>query len=407
MKKVLVTLFVVIVILTGLIAGAYLYYHNNADHPMKDPTKVVSITIDEDDSLFFVLDKLEQDGTLSNGWLSKAFYRLSGLNLEIEPGRHEVPAGGSLKDLLEALQGKNLDERTFTIPEGFTIDNMADRIEKSGLVTKPEFIQALVNFDAPSYVPELGKRRYRMEGFLKPDTYTFALGTPARDIIQAMSNEFSANMARIIKSTGKTKITPADYDVIINKAAMIERETNNSEEREIVASVIENRLKIDMKLQLDATILYARGVDQKVITMDDILFENPFNTYSVKGLPAGPIANPSDESIRAALAPKDTIYLYYVLNPRTGKHFFTDNYSEFEAKRAEYSGNPVSTKPATSEATQPVDTTPANPYEGPSGIPFSTTPKATTPTSTTPPATAPGTAGTTSPYGTTGSPTTP
>ena len=379
MKKVLVTLFLVIIILTGLTAGIYLYYHNNADHPMTDPTKVVSITIDEDDSLFFVLDQLEKDGTLSNGWLSKAFYRLSGLNLEIEPGRHEVPAGGGLKDLLEALQSDNLDDRTFTIPEGFTIDNIADRIEKSGLVTKSEFLDALTNFDAPSYVPLIGERRYRMEGYLKPDTYTFALGTPAREIIKTMSNEFGSNMERLLKSAGKMEITPDRYDEIINKAAMIERETNNVEERDLVASVIENRLKIGMKLQLDATILYARGVDYKVITMDDILYENPFNTYSIKGLPAGPISNPSDESIRAARAPKETIYLYYVLNPRTGKHFFTDNYSEFEVKRAEYQGDPVATKPAATDSTKPVDTTPDNPYEGPSGIPFSTSPS-TSPT---------------------------
>ena len=402
-------MFVVIVILTGLIAGVYLYYHNNADHPLSDPTKTVSITIAEDDSLYLVLDRLQKEGVLANGWLSKVFYRLSGLNLEIEPGRHEIPADGSLKDLLEALQGDNLDDRTFTIPEGFTIDNIADRIDKSGLVTKTEFLEALVAFDAPAYVPKLGQRRYRMEGFLRPDTYTFAIGTPAREIIQTMSTAFAQNMERILKTTGKSDITKQDYDAVINKAAMIERETNNPEEREIVASVIENRLKINMKLQLDATILYARGVDYKVITMEDILFENPYNTYFTKGLPAGPIANPSDASIEAALKPKVTPYLYYVLNPRTGKHFFTDNYAEFEAKRAEYSGSPVSTKPPATESTQPVDTTPVNPYEGPSGIPFDTKPKATTPVQTMPAATTPASTLpiTTAPASTSGSTTTP
>lgn len=398
MKKVLVTLFVVIVILTGLIAGAYLYYHNNADHPMKDPTKVVTITVAENDSLYLVLDRLESQGILSNGWLSKAFFRLSGLDLEIEPGRHEMPAGGSLKDLLETLQGENLDDRTFTVPEGFTIDNIADRIGESGLLTKSEFLEAIKVFEAPDYVPELGQRRYRMEGFLKPATYTFPLGTPARSIIGTMSAEFKNNLERIIKSMELTGITPGDYDDIINKAAMIERETNNPEERQIVASVIENRLEKGMKLQIDATILYARGVDYKVITMADILFDNPYNTYFTKGLPEGPIANPSDESIRAALSPSETEYLYYVLNPRTGKHFFTGEYTEFEAKRAEYSGGAASTQPSTTQSTQPVDTTPDNPYEGPRGIPFGTTPSSTTPATTTSPQTnPPGTSGTSQP----------
>lgn len=370
MKKVFITLFVVIVLLSGLLAGTYLFYHNNIDHPMKDPTQAVTLTISENESLFMVLDRLEAEGKLANGWLSKAFYRLSGLNLEIEPGRHELAAGGSLRDLLDSLKSDNLDNRTFTIPEGFTIENIAARIEKSGLVTKTEFLDAIASFDPPAYVPELGDRRYRMEGYLRPDTYTFPLGTPARDIIRKMSNAFTQNMERILKAMSITGITPSDYDNIVNKAAMIERETNNPEERKIVASVIENRLKQKMKLQLDATILYARGVDQKVITMEDILFANPFNTYYVQGLPAGPISNPSDESIRAALAPAETPYLYYVLNPRTGKHFFTDQYAEFEAKRKEYAGGTASTQTAPSTSTVPVETIPENPYQGPSGIPY-------------------------------------
>lgn len=382
-KKVLVTLFIVIVVLTGLTAGAYLYYRNNTDHPLVDPTKPVSLSISEDDSLYLVLDRLEADGVLSNAWLSKVFFRLSGMKLDIEPGRHEIPAGGSLKDLLEALQSSNLDDRTFTLPEGFTVANMAERIAASGLVTKDEFLEALAAFDPPAYVPPLGERRYRMEGFLRPDTYTFPLGTPARTIILELSNAFTRNLEKILKNSGLSNLVPADYDEVINKAAMIERETNNPEERAIVASVIENRLKIGMKLQIDATILYARGVDQKIITMEDILYENPFNTYYTKGLPAGPIANPSDESIRAALAPAKTDYLYYVLNPRTGKHFFTADYQEFEKKRAEYSGSPAQTKPAT-QTTQPVETTPDNPHQGPAGIPFEPTPPATAPSQTTP-----------------------
>lgn len=114
---------------------------------------------------------------------------------------------------------------------------------------------------------------------------------------------------------------------------MIERETNNADERALVASVIENRLAIDMKLQLDATILYALGVDSKAVTNQDMRLESPFSTYHVKGLPAGPICNPSTDSIRAVLAPATTDYIYYVLNPQTGKHFFTASYDEFLAKR--------------------------------------------------------------------------
>lgn len=373
MRRVLITLLVVIVILAGLGAGSYFYYHNNADQPLKDPTATISITVAEEETLYQVLDRLEAEGLLKNAWLSKVYYRLSGFDLDIESGRHEAEGTVHLRDLLQALKSENLDNVSFTIPEGFTVENMAGRIEASGLITAEEFRAAVRSFPPPEYVPTAPARRYQMEGYLWPATYTFVRGTPARDIVRAMSNAFTDNMAQILQAAGRSEVKPADYDDIINKAAMIERETNVDHERELVASVIENRLASGMKLQLDATILYARGVDQKVIMMEDILFENPYNTYHVEGLPLGPICSPSRESIQAALAPAETDFLYYLLNPETRRHFFTADYAEFEIKREEYYGSgETSTQPG--ETTQPPVTVPENPHEGPGSLPFEVVP---------------------------------
>lgn len=368
MRKVFVTLLVVIVILAGLGTGSYFYYHNNADQPFQEPAGTLSVTVAEEETLYQVLDRLEAEGLLKNAWLSKLYYRLSGLNLNIEPGRHEMADGG-LRELLQALKSEDLDNVSFTIPEGFTIENMARRIGESGLISERDFLEAVKAFSPPDHVPDIPERRYRMEGYLWPDTYTFAKGTPARDIVRTMSNTFSLNLERILQETGNSSLSKADYDVIINKAAMIERETNIDHERELVASVIENRLAIDHKLQLDATILYARGVDQKVIMMEDILFENPYNTYHVPGLPLGPICSPSEKSIKAVLAPATTDYIYYLLDPETRRHFFTDDYDVFLEKREKFYGDGgAATQPA--ETTQPTETVPENPFEGPAGLPF-------------------------------------
>lgn len=380
MRRVVVTLFVVIVLLAGLGAGSYFYYHNNADEPLTDPTGTISITVAENETLYQVLDRLEAEGTLKNAWLSKAYYKLSGFDLGIESGRHEAEGNARLKELLTALKSENLDNVSFTIPEGFTVDNMARRIAESGLFTKDEFLAAVKDFQAPAYVPSDSERRYQMEGYLWPDTYTFTNNTTAREVVLAMSNGFSDNLAEILLEAGRDNVLPEDYDDIINKAAMIERETNVDHERELVASVIENRLAQGMKLQLDATILYARGVDQKVIMMEDILFENPYNTYHVEGLPLGPICSPSRESIQAVLHPAETNYLYYLLNPETRRHFFTDDYSVFEIKREEYYGNgEASTQPQESTkaegSSQPWDTIPENPLEGPGSLPFEVIPR--------------------------------
>lgn len=385
MKKVLVTLLIVILLLGGTIFGSLYVYHSNAGTPLQGASDPLSILVRDQESLYQVVDQLAADGVLKNAWLSKLYYRLSGLNLDIEPGRHEVALTGSLKDLLDALKQENLDNVRVTLPEGFTIANMAARFDKSGLVTKDEFLNAVEAFTPPDYVPVKGERRYRMEGYLKPDTYTFARGTTADAIVAKLSAEFDRNLKAILDQSGRTNITSADYDAIINKAAMIERETNNADERALVASVIENRLAIDMKLQLDATILYALGVDSKAVTNQDMRLESPFSTYHVKGLPAGPICNPSTDSIRAVLAPATTDYIYYVLNPQTGKHFFTASYDEFLAKKKEFNGG-GSTTPVTTPGTQPVETEPQNPYPGPVGLPFEVLP-ATKPSQTAAPAT--------------------
>ncbi len=391
LKKVLVVLLIVILLFGGGILGSLYVYHGNANDPLVHAAQPLTVNVREGESLYPVVDRLAGEGLLKNAWLTKLYYRLSGLDLEIEPGRHEIPAHATLKEMVEALASENLDNVRVTIPEGFTIANMASRFEESGLLTGPEFIRAAENFPAPDYVPALGERRYRMEGYLKPDTYVFTKGTAGEAIIKKMSDEFRSNLEAILNDLDRQDLTPAAYDEIINKAAMIERETNNPEERPIVASVIENRLAIDMKLQLDATILYALGVDSKRVTYDDMAYESPFSTYHVKGLPAGPICSPSSESIRAVLEPATTDYIYYVLNPQTGKHFFTDSYDEFLVRKKQFSGQAAPVVPPGTQTTQPVDTQPENPYEGPVGFPFEIVPEGTEGTgSVTTPDTTPG-----------------
>jgi UPF0755 protein len=118
-------------------------------------------------------------------------------------------------------------------------------------------------------------------------------------------------------------------------ASLIERESANSEERPIIASVIYNRIRQGMPLQIDATIQYALGEPKAELSLLDLKVDSPYNTYENPGLPPGPIASPSRESIQAALEPADTNYLYYVLDAEGKEHFFTNDYDEFLAAKAE------------------------------------------------------------------------
>lgn len=371
MKKVILVFTIILIIISVLLGSGWLYYREAVREPLADNTKPVSVVVADNESLFELIDRLNGQGVLKDVNMIKLFYRISGSNLTIRPGRHEIPAGADLNALLSALKGESLDNISFTIPEGFTIENIALRIAESGLLTEAEFLKGIEEFKAPDYVPDVPERRYRMEGYLRPNTYTFPKGTSAEVMIREMSDAFATVMKALLKETGKN-LPETQWDEVIVKASMIEREVTIPEERTIVASVIENRLKIDMRLQIDATVLYARGVDSKEITLDDLAFENPYNTYWVYGLPVGPISNPSRESIAAALQPRETDYIYYVANLATGRHFFTADYDEFLRKRDEYSGNapilPEVGEP-TLEITIPTRTVPENPLEGPVGAP--------------------------------------
>ena len=368
---------IIIALLGGLIVGSLYIYHGNANNPLTTQTEPLTVNVGDGESLYPVVDRLASDGVIKNAFLTKFYYRLSGLNLSIEPGRHEVPAGATLKEILAALSSENLDNVKVTLPEGFTIENMAERIEETGLLKRQDFIQAVEDFAAPNYVPAKGQRRYRMEGYLMPNTYVFTKGTSAETMVAKMSQEFTLNFERLLAEVDQKDLAAASYDDIINKAAMIERETNNADERPLVASVIENRLAIDMKLQLDATILYALGLDSKVVTFKDMAIEDPYSTYYVSGLPLGPICNPSSDSIKAALAPASTDYIYYVLNPKTGKHFFTADYDEFLEKKQQFSGGGAVTTVPTEADTKPTNTQSENPYQGPEGLPFEIVPEST------------------------------
>jgi len=130
------------------------------------------------------------------------------------------------------------------------------------------------------------------------------------------------------------RLNLTEYE-LLTVASLIEREAANPQEKPLIASVIYNRLRQDMPLQIDATIQYALGKPRENLSLADLEVDSPYNTYQNYGLPPGPIASPSRDSIEAALNPQETDYLYYVLTAGGEEHFFTDNYDEFLQAKAE------------------------------------------------------------------------
>lgn len=228
----------------------------------------------------------------------------------------------------ELAQGVKL-----TIPEGFSAEMIAARCEKLGICSAEDFLRELregdFNYDFIKDIPDNKDVKYKLEGYLFPSTHNFSASADASKVINTLLLEFE-------KQYNKVKdMLPKDMDMaeVINRAALIEREAKLDKERRMISGVIDNRLKTDMRLQIDASVVYAISdgrYDVDRVLYKDLEIDSPYNTYKYAGLPAGPICNPGLESIRAAINPAQHKYLYYHTDTdkKDGSHIFSETFSQ-------------------------------------------------------------------------------
>jgi UPF0755 protein len=212
-----------------------------------------------------------------------------------------------------------------TIPEGWTMFDIADEFERQGICSRQEFLAAAHD---TSLVWDLSPQAKSLEGFLFPSTYEFTRHTTCEQAARRMVQNFRAVWETMVADAPPpAELTPAQ---VVTLASLVERETPNVAERPIVASVFYNRLRRGDALQCDPTVQYAMalgGHPTKGVHPQDLRIDSPYNTYQHRGLPPGPIANPGEASLRASLMPASTDYLYFVANGQGG-HFFSRTLAE-------------------------------------------------------------------------------
>jgi peptidoglycan lytic transglycosylase G len=219
------------------------------------------------------------------------------------------------------------------LPEGLNVRQTGEKVAESteGNISAEEF-QAAVNEGDYNYA-FLKDANGNLEGFLFPKTYEVTSRTSAHSVVNMLLKQFQVETEHLEWSRAQTLgVTP--YQVVII-ASLIEKEAKVPEDRPLIASVIYNRLKNKMKLGIDATVEYALGQWKPALTNKDLQVDSPYNTYRIPGLPPAPICNPGFESIRAALYPASTNYVYYILTGADGKHSFTADYQEFKRWKEE------------------------------------------------------------------------
>jgi UPF0755 protein len=222
-----------------------------------------------------------------------------------------------------------------TIPEGWTMYDIAAELDRQGICSREDFLSAARD---PSPISDIAPQARSLEGFLFPSTYEFTRHTTCAQIAKRMTGDFRAVWERLVPDSSTQYPDGLTLLQVVTLASLVERETPKPEERPLVAGVFYNRLRRRDLLQCDPTVQYALQLDgrpERSVQSRDLHFESPYNTYRVRGLPPGPIANPGEASLRAALAPAQTDYLYFVANVQGG-HFFSKTLAEHNRNVARY-----------------------------------------------------------------------
>jgi UPF0755 protein len=292
-------------------------------------SRSVRVTVPPGSSFGAAVDSLERAGVISSPRLFRFYASARGRDRDLKAGTYLFEPGSSWNDVLDALtRGKGL-VHTVTIPEGFAVSSIAHTLSRA-LSVPPESIVAAASDSALRQ--RLDVPTPTLEGYLFPDTYTFAPGTTAREAVRMLVARFERVWRREWNARLQ-ELAMSRHDVL-TLASIIEKEARLAEERPVISAVYHNRLKIGMPLQADPTVQYALGKHVDRVLYRDLAVNSRYNTYKHVGLPPGPIASPGAASIEAALFPANVPYLYFVAHP-DGHHEFRRTFSEHTAARAQ------------------------------------------------------------------------
>jgi peptidoglycan lytic transglycosylase G len=274
-----------------------------------------------------VTDSLAVHGVVANKRWFKVLARVRGVDRSVHAGVYEFPAGTSEWRVLGMLAHGRKAALRFTVPEGLTILEVAALAAERLGIPEDSFVAAARDGKAATAL--LGIRVTSFEGFLRPETYILPADVNGEEVVRIMAEGFKAAWqpawdARL-DSLKMTRLG------LVTLASIVEGEARADDERETIAGVYRNRLRIGMALQADPTVQYAislkRGKRKSRLFEKDYQIKSPYNTYLNPGLPPGPVNSPSRRSLEAALYPANVHYLYFVAGP-DGRHIFSRTYNE-------------------------------------------------------------------------------
>jgi UPF0755 protein len=334
----LAAVILLILVLVALGLGWYGYnYYQKALEPVSNEAVEQKITIPYGASTSRIAYLLWEKELIREPNIFRLYTRINDYDGRLKAGEYLLSSDMSTPEIVAKIAAGTVATYPFTIPEGFTLKQIAKVLSAEGMVDEALFLEQLEkgSFDFP-YMDQLLAGANRFEGFLFPDTYYITGYMSEKDIIQMMLNRFLKTVTpEVVKTAAERGLSLLELVAI---ASMIEREASVAADRAKIAGVIYNRLAIGMPLQIDATVIYAHGEHINRVLYKHLEIDSPYNTYKYPGIPLGPIAAPGAKSIMAALEPEEHQYYYYVLKP-DGSHLFSRTLSEHNRAVQQYLRN--------------------------------------------------------------------
>ncbi len=315
MKKSLIIIFVIAPLISLILVGARVYY-SAIVWRYQGPD--VEFVIMPGESFSTINARLAQKELISTPRLFHRYAQYKGYLNKLRTGRFLIKENSNLLDIFQTLINEKSIAFLFKVPEGKNLYEIAAMLEENDLAQAEDFIDAAKN---KSLLKELGINAETAEGYLYPSSYDFPPSSSAKEIVKTMVKLFHKKISNLDFSS--QSLSPREILIL---ASIVEKETGDKNERAMVAGVFHNRLKIHMRLQSDPTTVY--GIFERYkgnITKLDLQTPTPYNTYTLKALPAGPISNPGLDAIKAVLHPANHKFLYFV-SQNDGTHIFSENY---------------------------------------------------------------------------------
>ena len=283
------------------------------------------VDIPKGSGLSAISKNLLDSGVIVNDKIFILYVMKEGWQDELKAGEYKFENGSTMADVVNKIVKGDVVLYRITIPEGLSVKEVARLLDEKGVTSESEFLKAAQN---KSLMHELlGPDVNSFEGYLFPDTYSYTKSPTAEELIVLMVERFKAVYKPLSELRERVKLSDNE---ILTLASIIEKETGAAFERPLISAVFQNRLKMGMKLDSDPTVIYGMGENYSGnLRRSDLTQFTQYNTYVIRGLPPGPIANPGRDSILAVLKPAEVDYLYFV-SKGDGTHHFSKSFREHQ-----------------------------------------------------------------------------